>query len=143
MSELVLLAVDTPVGRYRDGLSWVRPDALAALMVLEAVERADLARGDRRPGGSIAGIERGKDNRNVALMAGGVGSTCSPTLLVTAKPDATLPRGDLVLYGLAALRVNVEQVQATLLRHRNVRITREERRYELETGTRSRRAHKP
>ena len=70
MEEAVILsAVRTPIGRYAGSLKDVRPDDLAALVIAEAVRRADI---------DVASIEdvvlgcanqAGEDNRNVARMA--------------------------------------------------------------------------
>ncbi|WP_306233784.1 thiolase family protein [Agrococcus beijingensis] len=59
----------TPVGRYGGSLAGIRPDDLAALVVGEALRRADL------PGHAIdevilgAANQAGEDNRNVARMS--------------------------------------------------------------------------
>lgn len=61
--------VRTPMGKYKGGLSGVRPDDLAALVVGEAVKRAGL---DPRLIDEVilgAANQAGEDNRNVARMA--------------------------------------------------------------------------
>ena len=70
MQEAVILsAVRTPIGRYAGSLKDARPDDLAALVIAEAVRRANV---------DLASIEdvvfgcanqAGEDNRNVARMA--------------------------------------------------------------------------
>jgi 3-oxoadipyl-CoA thiolase len=66
---VILSAVRTPIGRYAGILKDVRPDDLAALVITEAVRRANI---------DVASIEdvilgcanqAGEDNRNVARMA--------------------------------------------------------------------------
>src|SRR5438105_13879794 len=68
-TAVIVDALRTPIGRYGGALKDVRPDDLAALVVLEAVQRNAL---------DPAGIEdvyfgdanqAGEDNRNVARMA--------------------------------------------------------------------------
>jgi 3-oxoadipyl-CoA thiolase len=70
MPEAVIVsAVRTPIGAHGGGLSAVRPDDLAALVIKEAVERAGV------PPESIEEVylgcanQAGEDNRNVARMA--------------------------------------------------------------------------
>jgi 3-oxoadipyl-CoA thiolase len=67
---LILDAVRTPIGRYGGVLSGVRPDDLAAHVVMAAVERAGLdpATVDEVYMGCTN--QAGEDNRNVARMAG-------------------------------------------------------------------------
>lgn len=70
MTEAFLVdAVRTPIGRYGGGLSGVRPDDLAALVVGEVVRRAgvDPSLVDEVVLG--AANQAGEDNRNVARMA--------------------------------------------------------------------------
>jgi len=66
---VVLSAVRTPVGRYGGGLSGVRPDDLAALVVREAVERAGVDPAEIEDVYLGAANQAGEDNRNVARMA--------------------------------------------------------------------------
>jgi 3-oxoadipyl-CoA thiolase len=66
---VVLSAVRTPVGRYGGGLSGVRPDDLAALVIREAVERAGVPAGEIEDVWFGAANQSGEDNRNVARMA--------------------------------------------------------------------------
>lgn len=70
MTEAVLVeGVRTPVGRYRGGLSTVRPDDLGALAISQLLERTGV------PGSEInevvfgGAIQAGEDNRNVARMS--------------------------------------------------------------------------
>ena len=66
---VILSGVRTPIGRYGGALAGVRPDDLAALVIREAVARADV------PGGEVEDVwfgaanQSGEDNRNVARMA--------------------------------------------------------------------------
>jgi 3-oxoadipyl-CoA thiolase len=66
---VVLSAVRTPVGRYGGGLSGVRPDDLAALVIREAVGRAGVAPAEIEDVWFGAANQSGEDNRNVARMA--------------------------------------------------------------------------
>ncbi|TAM79452.1 MAG: acetyl-CoA C-acyltransferase [Chloroflexota bacterium] len=65
----IVSAVRTPIGRYGGALSTVRPDDLAALVIVAAVERAGLP--PERVEDVIMGCanQAGEDNRNVARMA--------------------------------------------------------------------------
>lgn len=69
MRPVVLSAVRTPVGRYAGGLSGVRPDDLAALVLRAAVERAGVDPGEVEDVYFGAANQAGEDNRNVARMA--------------------------------------------------------------------------
>jgi 3-oxoadipyl-CoA thiolase len=70
MPEAVILsAVRTPVGRYGGGLSGVRPDDLAALVVSAAVERAGVPTADIEDVWLGCANQAGEDNRNVARFA--------------------------------------------------------------------------
>jgi 3-oxoadipyl-CoA thiolase len=66
---VILSAVRTPVGRYAGALKDQRPDDLAALVIAEAVRRADV------PPDAIEDVilgcanQAGEDNRDVARMA--------------------------------------------------------------------------
>ena len=66
---VVLSAVRTPIGRYGGGLSGVRPDDLAALVIRAAVERAGVPAGEIEDVWLGAANQAGEDNRNVARMA--------------------------------------------------------------------------
>jgi 3-oxoadipyl-CoA thiolase len=66
---VVLSAVRTPVGRYGGGLSGVRPDDLAAVVVREAVARAGVPAGEVEDVWLGCANQAGEDNRNVARMA--------------------------------------------------------------------------
>jgi len=66
---VVLAAVRTPIGRYGGGLSGVRPDDLAALVIREAVERAGIPPAEIEDVWFGAANQAGEDNRNVARMA--------------------------------------------------------------------------
>jgi 3-oxoadipyl-CoA thiolase len=70
MAEAVILsAVRTPVGRYGGALAGERPDDLAALVVREAVERADVPAAEIEDVYLGCANQAGEDNRNVARMA--------------------------------------------------------------------------
>ena len=66
---VVISAVRTPVGRYGGGLSSVRPDDLAALVVREAVDRAGVDAATIDDVFLGCANQAGEDNRNVARMA--------------------------------------------------------------------------
>jgi acetyl-CoA acetyltransferase family protein len=69
VSEAVILsAVRTPIGRWGGVLSGVRPDDLAALVIREAVERADVDPAEIEDVYFGAANQAGEDNRNVARM---------------------------------------------------------------------------
>jgi len=70
MPEAVILsAVRTPIGRYGGALAGERPDDLAALVVAEAVRRADVPADEIEDVYMGAANQSGEDNRNVARMA--------------------------------------------------------------------------
>jgi 3-oxoadipyl-CoA thiolase len=70
MSEaLIIDAVRTPMGRFRGGLSGVRPDDLAARVIEAAVERTGIDPGEVRDVYLGAANQAGEDNRDVARMA--------------------------------------------------------------------------
>lgn len=69
-NDVVLVApVRTPIGRFQGGLSGVRPDDLAALVIAEAVKRSGLD--PERVEDVFFGCanQAGEDNRNIARMA--------------------------------------------------------------------------
>jgi 3-oxoadipyl-CoA thiolase len=66
---VILSAVRTPVGRYGGVLADERPDDLAALVIGEAVARAEVPAGDIEDVYFGAANQAGEDNRNVARMA--------------------------------------------------------------------------
>jgi 3-oxoadipyl-CoA thiolase len=66
---LIIDAVRTPMGRYRGGLSSVRPDDLAARTIATAVERAGIDPAGVRDVILGAANQAGEDNRDVARMA--------------------------------------------------------------------------
>ena len=69
MSEAVVIAaVRTPVGKYGGGLSGVRPDDLAALVIREAVERSGVDPAEIEDVYFGCANQAGEDNRNVARM---------------------------------------------------------------------------
>ena len=70
MEEAVILsAVRTPIGRYGGSLKDARPDDLAALVIAEAVRRADIDAGSIEDVILGCANQAGEDNRNVARMA--------------------------------------------------------------------------
>jgi len=70
MEEAVILsAVRTPIGRYAGSLKEVRPDDLAALVITEAVRRANIDTGSIEDVILGCANQAGEDNRNVARMA--------------------------------------------------------------------------
>src|SRR6266487_789671 len=70
MEEAVILsAVRTPLGRYGGSLKDVRPDDLAALVIAEAVRRANIDAGTIEDVILGCANQAGEDNRNVARMA--------------------------------------------------------------------------
>jgi len=70
MQETVILdAVRTPIGRYREGLSRVRPDDLAAHVIRGLVGRNAAAREHVEEVIFGSTNQAGEDNRNVARMA--------------------------------------------------------------------------
>ncbi len=94
----------TPVGRYGGALASVRPDDLAALVVVEAVARAGV------PGEAIdevilgAANQAGEDNRNVARMA----------VLLAGLPDIIpgLTVNRLCASGMSAIALAAQAVRA-------------------------------
>src|SRR5206468_10290979 len=70
MEEAVILsAVRTPIGRYGGSLKDVRPDDLAALVIGEAVRRANIDTGSIEDVILGCANQAGEDSRNVARMA--------------------------------------------------------------------------
>lgn len=66
---VILSAVRTPIGRYGGSLKDVRPDDLAALVIAEAVRRADIDPATVEDVILGCANQAGEDNRNVARMA--------------------------------------------------------------------------
>jgi 3-oxoadipyl-CoA thiolase len=66
---VILSAVRTPIGRYGGSLKDIRPDDLAALVITEAVCRADIDPGAVEDVILGCANQAGEDNRNVARMA--------------------------------------------------------------------------
>jgi 3-oxoadipyl-CoA thiolase len=66
---VVLAAVRTPVGRHGGGLSGVRPDDLAAIVIRAAVERSGVVPHEIEDVYFGCANQAGEDNRNVARMA--------------------------------------------------------------------------
>lgn len=66
---VIISAVRTPIGRYGGVLKDVRPDDLAALVIKEAVRRANIDPGSVEDVILGCANQAGEDNRNVARMA--------------------------------------------------------------------------
>jgi 3-oxoadipyl-CoA thiolase len=66
---VVLSGVRTPIGRYGGGLSGVRPDDLAAIVVREAVKRGGVPAEQVEDVWLGCANQAGEDNRDVARMA--------------------------------------------------------------------------
>jgi 3-oxoadipyl-CoA thiolase len=66
---LIIDALRTPMGRFRGGLSGVRPDDLAAHVVSAAVERSGIDPAQVEDVYMGAANQAGEDNRDVARMA--------------------------------------------------------------------------
>ncbi len=66
---VILSAVRTPIGRYAGSLKDVRPDDLAALVIGEAVRRANIDPASIEDVLLGCANQSGEDNRNVARMA--------------------------------------------------------------------------
>src|SRR5712692_11052307 len=66
---VILSAVRTPIGRYAGSLKDVRPDDLAALVIAEAMRRANIDTGSIEDVILGCANQAGEDNRNVARMA--------------------------------------------------------------------------
>ena len=102
-TEVVFVsAVRTPIGRIQGGLSAVRPDDLAALVIAEAVRRAgvDPAAVDEVLLGCAN--QAGEDNRNVARMAALIAG------LPQSVPGMTLNR--LCASGLSAINTAARSI---------------------------------
>ena len=70
MSDAVIVsAVRTPIGRFQGGLAGVRSDDLAALVLREAVTRANVDPAEVEEVYLGCANQAGEDNRNVARMA--------------------------------------------------------------------------
>ena len=67
-SPVILSAVRTPIGRVGGALAGVRPDDLAALVMREAVARADVEPAAIEDVYFGCANQAGEDNRNVARM---------------------------------------------------------------------------
>ena len=66
---VIISAVRTPIGRYAGSLKDVRPDDLAALVISEAVRRANIDLSSVEDVILGCANQAGEDNRNVARMA--------------------------------------------------------------------------
>jgi 3-oxoadipyl-CoA thiolase len=105
MPEAVILsAVRSPIGRYGGALSGVRPDDLAAAVIIAAVERAGVPAGEIEDVYMGAANQSGEDNRNVARMAALLAG------LPQEVPGVTVNR--LCASGLAAVTAACHAVRA-------------------------------
>lgn len=110
MADAYLIGgVRTPVGRYGGALSSVRPDDLAALVVLEAVRRAAIDPSAIDPSAIDevilgAANQAGEDNRNVARMA----------VLLAGLPDAVpaITVNRLCASGMSAITMAAQAIRA-------------------------------
>src|SRR2546428_2021924 len=66
---VIISAVRTPIGRYAGSLKDVRPDDLAAMVIAEAVRRANIDASSIEDVVLGCANQAGEDNRNVARMA--------------------------------------------------------------------------
>lgn len=66
---VIISAVRTPIGRYGGSLKDVRPDDMAALVIKEAVKRAQIDPGSVEDVVLGCANQAGEDNRDVARMA--------------------------------------------------------------------------
>jgi 3-oxoadipyl-CoA thiolase len=69
LDAVILSAVRTPIGRYHGVLKDVRPDDLAALVIREAIVRAQVQGAEIEDVIMGCANQAGEDNRNVARMA--------------------------------------------------------------------------
>ncbi|NCG22208.1 MAG: acetyl-CoA C-acyltransferase [Rhodobacterales bacterium] len=69
LNAVIVDAVRTPIGRFQGGLSAVRPDDLAALVIREVVARSGVKSSDLGEVFFGCANQAGEDNRNVARMA--------------------------------------------------------------------------
>lgn len=66
---VILSAVRTPIGRYGGALKDVRPDDLGAIVIAEAIKRANIEPGSVEDVIFGCANQAGEDNRNVARMS--------------------------------------------------------------------------
>lgn len=105
MNEVVIVsAVRTPIGSIRGGLSGVRPDDLAALVIREAVARAGIDPLEIEEVILGCANQAGEDNRNVARMG----------LLLAGLPQsvAGITVNRLCASGLAAINQAARAIRA-------------------------------
>lgn len=69
LDAVILSAIRTPIGRYHGVLKDVRPDDLAALVIREAIVRAQVQGAEIEDVIMGCANQAGEDNRNVARMA--------------------------------------------------------------------------
>lgn len=105
MAEAYLVGgVRTPVGRYGGTLARIRPDDLAALVVGEAVRRAEIDGAALDEVVLGAANQAGEDNRNVARMA----------VLLAGLPDEVpaMTVNRLCASGLSAVALAAQSIRA-------------------------------
>src|SRR4051794_24163136 len=104
MTAYLIGGVRTPIGKYGGALAGIRPDALAALVVAEAVSRGGVAPDAIDEVVFGAANQAGEDNRNVARMAA----------LLAGLPDTTpgFTVNRLCASGLQAIVSAAQQVTA-------------------------------
>ncbi len=105
MNEVVIVsAVRTPIGSIRGGLSSVRPDDLAAVVIREAVARAGIDPHEIEEVILGCANQAGEDNRNVARMG----------LLLAGLPQsvAGITVNRLCASGLAAINQAARAIRA-------------------------------
>jgi acetyl-CoA C-acetyltransferase/3-oxo-5,6-didehydrosuberyl-CoA/3-oxoadipyl-CoA thiolase len=100
---LLIDAVRTPIGSYGGGLSTVRPDDLAALVIKKVVERSKIDPAVIEDVYFGAANQAGEDNRNVARMAALIAG------LPETVPGCTVNR--LCASGLEAINVAARMIE--------------------------------
>lgn len=100
----IISAVRTPIGRYGGGLSSVRPDDLAALVIREVVNRSGIDPTLIEDVYFGAANQAGEDNRNVARMAALLAG------LPDTVPGCTVNR--LCASGLDAINIAARMIDA-------------------------------
>ncbi|MDP7005806.1 MAG: acetyl-CoA C-acyltransferase [Phycisphaerales bacterium] len=99
----IVSAVRTPIGRYGGGLSTVRPDDLAALVIEKAVDKSRIDKLSIDDVYFGATNQAGEDNRNVARMASLLAG------LPVTVPGATVNR--LCASGLESLIIAARMIE--------------------------------
>lgn len=99
----IVSAVRTPIGRYGGGLSSIRPDDLAAIVIKEAVLKSGIDASTIDDVYLGAANQAGEDNRNVARMAALLAG------LPESVPGSTVNR--LCASGLEAINVAARMIE--------------------------------